>query len=229
MLASVHVVDSNPIKNLVRRTPKPKAVAGLRWAHKLFCAQLGAGMKPDVQPGRGGFVAWWDDDAALDAFLETPGAAPYKDGWSVRLRPTRSRPNKTWPGIDFQPFPETSERHDGVHAAITTGTAKVPSVPRFFKVSGDLEQQFIDDPNARFGIGMTLLPRVVLTLTFWNDQDSTDEYVRSGPHGEAMKNHYDFPTEEHEFVIGGGFFGFEPYGMTGALTGKNPTPAGLLG
>ncbi len=66
-----------------------------------------------------------------------------------------------------------------------------------------------------------------MTLTFWIDQDATDAFVRSGAHGDAMKAHYDFKTDDHEFISEGGFFGFDPYRMHGALTGKNATPTGF--
>lgn len=226
MIASVHLVDSNPVRNFARRRPKAGAVDGLRWSRKALCGQFSPGAMPDAQIGRGGFVAWWDDDAALDAFEAShPLAVPYRDGWSVRLRPTRSR--AAWPGADFDPFPGPNERHDGTHAAVTLGTALIPRFPRFMRASSPLDDQFVADPNGIWGIAITFPPRTVMTLTFWTDQDATDGFVRSGAHGEAMRAHYDFKTDSHEFISDGGFFGFEPYRMRGSLTGKNATPAGF--
>lgn len=228
MIASVHIADAPVLRNLRRATPKPAEVPGLRWSNKALCGQLSPTARPDVQPGRGGMVAWWDDDDALDAFLaDHPKAEPFAEGWSIRLRPTRTR--ATWPDADFDPFPEPAHRHDGVHAAITLGTALIPSLPRFLKISSALEDQFLRDDGGLWALAVTLPPRVVMTLTFWRDQDATDAYVRSGAHGQAMKDHYDFPTDDHEFISQGGFFGFQPYAMTGQLAGKNPTPPRLLG
>lgn len=228
MIASVHLTDSPMLSNLRRRTPKPDEVDGLRWSNKAMCGQLSPTARPDVQPGRGGLVAWWEEEEALDAFLAVdPRAAPFVDGWSVRLRPTRTR--ATWPDAEFDPFPHPAERHEGVHAAITLGTALLPRLPRFLKVSSNLEDQFLHDEGGLWGVAMTLPPKVVMTLTFWRDQDATDAYVHSGAHSQAMKDHYDFPSDDHEFISQGGFFGFQPYSMTGRLTGKNATPSTLLG
>lgn len=226
MIASVHVVDSGILANLRRRTPRPGDVDGLRWAKKAICGQFSPGAMPDAQPGRGGFVAWWDDDAAIDRFeAGHPHAGAFRDGWSVRLRPTRTR--ATWPGADFDPFPDPNERHEGMHAAITLGAALPIRFPRFLRASSPLDDQFVADPNGVWGLAVTMPPKIVMTLTFWTDQDATDAYVRSGAHAAAMKAHYDFPTDDHEFISAGGFFGFEPYGMRGSLTGKNATPPGF--
>jgi hypothetical protein len=228
VIASVHLCDSSPWRNLIRSTAKPATVPGLRWSHKALCGQLSAGARPQVQPGRGGMVAWWDDDDALDRFLaDDPKAAPLRGGWSVRLQPTRTR--ATWPNADFDPFPEDNVRHEGVHAAITLGTARVPRFPRFLKASSLLEEQFLGDEFGIWGLAVTLPPRIVMTLTFWESQDATDAYTRSGAHGEAMRQYYDFPTDKHEFVSDGGFFGFQPYALAGRLAGRNPTPARLSG
>ena len=226
MIASVHVVDSKPLRNLARRTPEVGDVDGLRWARKALCGRFSPGAMPDPQPGRGGFVAWWDDDAALDRYeASARHLQDFGGGWCVRLRPTRTRAK--WPGADFDPFPHPNERHEGMHAAITLGTARIPRFPRFLRASAPLDDQFVDDPNGIWGIAITFPPRIVMTLTFWSDQDATDAYVRSGAHGAAMRAHYDFRTDEHQFISEGDFFGFEPYAMQGALEGKNATPAGF--
>lgn len=92
MLASVHIVDSNPLRNLARRTPSVDDVEGLRWARKALCGQFSPGAMPDAQLGRGGFVAWWDDDAALDRYeSSSEHLEHFGGGWCVRLRPTRTR------------------------------------------------------------------------------------------------------------------------------------------
>lgn len=226
MLASVHIVDTGIIKNLTRRVPKPASIPGLRWSKKAICGRLSPGIMPAADPRRGGMVAWWNDDASLDNFLDhDPRAAPYADGWSVRLQPVRGR--ATWPKADFDPSPDAPVDHDGIHVAATLGAAHIHKIPGFFSASGHLEQQFVDDPAGLWGLAITMPPRLVMTLTFWENTAATDAYVNSGAHGQAMKDHYDFATETHEYVAPGGFFGFRPYAMTGELAGKNPTPAAI--
>jgi len=174
-----------------------------------------------VQPGRSGLVTWWDDDEALDAFLATDGGSSLSDGWSVRLRPTRSR--AVWPKFDGDPFPQPNERHDGIHTAITLGSSRPARLRRFLNVTGKLNEQFQGNRDGIWGTGFTLPPLIAMTMTFWTDQDAVDAYTRSGAHGAAMKAHYDFPTDRHDFVSDGGFYGFQPYGFVGRLTGINPT------
>lgn len=223
MIASVHVVDSGVAATLTRRVPKPATVPGLRWSRKALCGELSPGATPVPDLHRGALVAWWDDDAALDDFLaKDPRAQAYADGFTVRLHPVRGR--ASWPKADFDPLPPAPVAHDGIHAAITLGSAHVLKVPGFFKVSGGLEQQFIEDPDTVWGLAVTMPPRMVMTLTFWEDAAATDAFVISGAHGRAMAEHYDFATDTHDYVADGGFFGFAPYAITGALSGRNPTP-----
>ena len=227
VIASVHLVDGSALASLTRRTPRVPSTPGLRWARKAWCARFSPGIRPSPQPGRSGFVAWWDDDAALDAFLTTHPLAPaYRGGWGVRLRPVRMRAQ--WPGAEFDPLPSGPERHDGVHAAITLGAAHLRSLLGFIRTSSAIEDQFVDDPGGRWGVAISMFPRIVMTLTFWDDQDATDAFVGRGAHAEAMRNNYDFATDTHQYVAPGGFFGFQPYAMTGNLTGPNPTPSDLL-
>ncbi len=224
MIASVHVVDSAVLANVRRRAPKPATVPGMRWSRKALCGELSPGMTPAADLRRGAMVAWWDDDESLDVFLaDDPRARAYDAGWTVRLQPVRGR--ASWPKAEFDPMPVEPIQHGGIHAAATLGSARVRKVPGFFKVSGHLEQQFLDDAAGIWGLAITMPPRMVMTLTFWESAQATDAFVRSGAHGAAMKDHYDFPTDTHDYVADGGFFGFRPYAMQGRLTGKNPTPA----
>ncbi|NNE74099.1 MAG: hypothetical protein HKN26_10575 [Acidimicrobiales bacterium] len=226
MIASVHLVDTGVVKNLTRRVSKPADVPGLLWSGKMLCGQLGPGALPDVDLGRGGMVAWWKDDAALDAWwADDPRAQVYRTGWQTRLRLRRGR--ASWPNADFEVAPSTEPSATDLHAAVTLGKTRVLRAPRFLKASAGLEEQFVDDPGSVWGVAITMPPRTVMTLTFWQSMEATDRYIGSGAHGNAMQKHYDFPSDTHEFVTDGGFFGFEPYAMEGKLGGKNPTPHGF--
>lgn len=229
MLASVHLIDA-PVRDTVRRrTPKVGSVPGLRWARRALAARFTPGLRPGVQPRRQGMVAWWDDEASLDRFLDQhPTGAAFAAGWTARLRPTRSRAR--WPGADFDPCPQgTATSHDGLHVAVTLGTAIIPKVPGFVRASSPLEDQFLADERGVWGTAMTLLPRILATVTVWEDTGATDAYVRSGAHAEAMRRHYDFRTDDHDYITEGGFFGFEPIGFQGRLGGRNPTVAAIEG
>lgn len=231
MICSLHLVDSNPLQTMIRAVPKVAKTPGLLWSGKTLTAELSPNSLPklaalkDLQLGRGGFVAWWEDDAALDAFLASSAGAKYRDGFTMRLKPSRVRDK--WPGIDLHPLPNGPEPHDGPHVGITLGTSIVRTVSRFLRVSGTAEQQLIEDPNALWGIGLTTPPTLVMTISLWKDSAATDAYVHSGAHAKLIEDHYDWASSDHEFITEGGFFGFQPYGISGALTGRNPTPAML--
>ncbi len=122
---------------------------------------------------------------------------------------------------------DQARTHGGPHVAVTTGTVIARKALEFAKVSGELERQFNDDPDGLWGLNIATLDRMVMTITFWASQEATDAYVNAGAHRAAMRAHYEFPTDDHDFVSDGGFFGFSPYRMRGTLAGKNPFPAGL--
>ncbi|NNC81435.1 MAG: hypothetical protein HKN94_14930, partial [Acidimicrobiales bacterium] len=107
----------------------------------------------------------------------------------------------------------------------------VRTIPRFYKVNKGLERQFLDTPNAIWGTAMTNLRTLfVSTLTVWESLDAASDYMKSGAHAAAMRAHYD-PAKDptgHDFVTGGGFFGFRPLSMHGSVTGRNAITDTLL-
>src|SRR5437868_714001 len=87
---SVHIADVGPRaapRILLSRPRTP----GLRYAATTVAAPLGPRLLPTPQPGRVGLIAAWDDDAAIDAFLEgDPLARRLAGGWHARLEPLRA-------------------------------------------------------------------------------------------------------------------------------------------
>ena len=101
MIASVHLVDRG-VRSTLRSlglAPQPDETPGLREARTVIAAPLG-GRVPAPQFGRLGLVAFWEDDAAADAFLvgDHPLVERLAGGWSARLRASsRSRSRATCP------------------------------------------------------------------------------------------------------------------------------------
>ena len=94
MLASVHIADLDlrAALKLVRTRKSKLTTPGLRHANLGLTALLGAGLPPKPDLHRVALVAMWDDDTALDGFLErSPVATAFADGWSTRLQPLRAR------------------------------------------------------------------------------------------------------------------------------------------
>jgi hypothetical protein len=178
-------------------------------------------------------VACWEDDAAIDRFLaDHPTGRAFASGWHVRLELIRAA--GMWPGIDDDMVAAAgtkATRATGPSVAITIGTAYLKTIVPFLRVNDGLEDQFMDTPSGLWGTQMTNLPqRLVATLTVWESADAAVDYIRSGAHGAAVDAHYD-PVKDptgHTFVTGGGFFGFRPLSMHGAVGGKNAVSAVLL-
>lgn len=178
-------------------------------------------------------MACWDDDAALDRFLDGhPTGVAFGAGWHVRMELVRA--TGVWPGLDDDMVDAAgSKARDmtGPSVAITIGTAHLKTVVPFARVNSGLEDQFLDTPSGIWGTAMTNLPqRLVATLTVWESADAAVDYMKTGAHGAAMDAHYD-PAKDptgHTFVTGGGFFGFRPLSTSGSVGGKNPLPADLI-
>jgi hypothetical protein len=77
MLVSVHIADVGPLGavDLVRKPPKVGAVSGLRHADLARCTPLRSSVLPTLTSGRVALVASWEDDAALDALLDSDEVA----------------------------------------------------------------------------------------------------------------------------------------------------------
>jgi len=233
MLFSAHVADTSPLAALRRRTPQPAEVPGLRSARTATCAPFTSGVLPRPQLGRESLLACWDDEAALDRFLaEHPTGRVFADGWHVRMELIRAA--GVWPGLDDNMVHAAGAKAKdvtGPSVAITIGTAYLKTVVPFVRVNSGLEDQFLDTPSGIWGTAMTNLPqRLVATLTVWESPDAALDYIRNGAHGAAVAAHYD-PAKDptgHTFVTGGGFFGFRPLSMHGAVSGKNAVASDLL-
>jgi len=233
MLFSVHVADTNPLTALRRRTPQAADVAGLRSARNGIAAPFVPSHIPRPQLGREVLMAAWQDEASLDAFIAGhPFGQAMAGGWHTRLELVRAV--GVWPGLDHDMAAEAGNRADnmtGPSVAITIGTAFLKSAVPFAKVTKGLDRQFLATPSGLWGTGVTNLPqRLVASLTVWKDLGAAADYMKTGAHGQAVKDHFDFTRDPtgHTFVTGGGFFGFRPLSTSGSLDGRNPLPRSLL-
>jgi hypothetical protein len=232
MLFSAHVVNTGVLAGLRRKTPQAADVEGLLSARTGTCAPFTSGLLPRPQLGRELMVASWDNEAALDHFLDDHATGRvFRDGWQMRMELILSV--GVWPGLDERTTAAapTVDAGTGPTVAITIGTAYLRTVIPFARVNSGLEDQFLDTPSGIWGTAFTNLPqRLVGTLTIWESIDAATDYMRSGAHGAAVAAHYD-PRKDptgHTYVTGGGFFGLRPISTSGSVDGKNEIPAGLL-
>lgn len=233
MLFTAHLFDSNPLTALRRSAPSATTTPGLLQARTAVSAPFTHGL-PKPQLGREVMLACWEDDDAIDRFLASDALGrQMAAGWHARLELVRAV--GIFPGLpdlDLQELAGDKERSmTGPSVAFTLGTAYAKTFPQFFKVNKGLERQFLDTPDTIWGTAMAnLRTRFVATLTFWESLEHASDYMKSGAHGAAMRDHYD-PGKDptgHTFVTGGGFLGFRPLSISGSVGGTNAISESLL-
>ena len=82
---------------VVAPAPKPAEVPGLRHANVAVSAPLSASVLPAPTFGRVGLVAFWDDDASLDRFLDRASVAGDARRRMARAARAAAR-GRGWPG-----------------------------------------------------------------------------------------------------------------------------------
>ena len=219
MLVSVHIADIS-LRDLFKaqRAPKPASTPGLRDAHVASCAQLGGSVLPTPKLTRAGLVAFWDDDASLDSFLETSALARLLEpGFRVRLAPLRA--HGTWPGLDRDIAESRAVEHDGPAAVVTIARTKWSRLPAFFKASNKAEKAVVDAPGLIWATGLGR-PPFFATFSLWESTRALSTYAygnRDRGHRDAMAVN-DAKPFHHESA----FIRFRPYDVHGELGGKHP-------
>lgn len=155
MIASVHLADIGPrtALSIVRKSPKPGRVDGLRHADAALAAPLRASIRPGPDLGRIGLVAFWDDDAALDRFLaDDPVAVTLAGGWRVRLEPLRAF--GSWPGLPDDVPTVRATAHDGPAVVLTLGRLRLTQTLRFLRTSAKAEGAVGGAPGLIWATGL---------------------------------------------------------------------------
>jgi hypothetical protein len=226
MLVSVHLADLGRGTTLrsLRSAPKPETVPGLRWARTALGAPLGGSAIPNPSLTRLGLVAFWDDDAALDAFLASSSLAEtMAGGFSMRLAPLRSY--GSWPGLDPDLPHARNVQHDGPLAVLTLGRARVSQLVRFFRTSNKAERAVVTAPGLLWATGLGA-PPFFATCSLWESTAAIAAYAfgaREKPHPGAIAADHAKPFHHEE-----AFVRFRPYAIAGALHGKNAVDAAAI-
>ena len=218
MLVSVHIADPGPRAALgaLLRPPKPGSVPGLTYAATALAAELAQRRPP--RPGRGAMIAGWEDDAALDRFLEGhPLAARMAGGWHVRLRPVRVF--GAWPQIPGLPSKE--EPHDAGEpvAVLTLGRPRLGRLRPFLRASGPAEREVVTEPALLHSTALARPPRLVSTFSLWRSAAEMRDYATraGGGHSAAVRSDRERPFH-HESA----FIRFHPYASQGLWDGRDP-------
>src|SRR3954453_6853102 len=210
---SVHIADvgARAVPGILLSRPR---TPGLRYAATTAAAPLGAGLVPTPQLGRVGLIAAWDDDAALDAFLDgDPLARRLAGGWHARLAPLRA--SGTWGAPPGLSAPGRAVDAAEPVAVLTLGRLRLARTLPFLRTSARAEGQAVDDPAVVFSTGLARPPRLVSTFSLWRSAGAMKDYAygRSGPDHLAAIRAHRARAFHHESL----FARFRPYAQQGAL------------
>ena len=131
MLFSAHLADTSVLASLRRKAPKPDDVPGLLGCRNAACAPFTPGVLPRPQLSRECLLAAWEDEASLDAFLETnPTGRVFASGWQARMELVRAV--GVWPGLDHDMVAEAAlqGRLAGVQITQQSGSPNASSAVR---------------------------------------------------------------------------------------------------
>ena len=219
MIASLLVADIGP-RAATLRSPKPGKVPGLRSATIGLTAPLGGGRIPRPQIGRAMFVSFWDDEAALNAYLaDSRLAAHFADGFRMRMKPLRA--HGTWPGLPDDIPRSRKVETEGPTAVITIARLKMSQAYRFFKANAVAEQRVVQAPGLVWATGFAQ-PPVLATCSLWESAQAAADYA----YGDSAPNHPDAvrETRRKDFHHKSAFIRFQPINSEGGLQNKNPLP-----
>lgn len=209
-LFSYHLIEA-PVHTVAARVLSSsalKAVPGLRHAECLLPMRMGHSVS---RPGRYlwgqmVFFGFWEDEAALDRFLEEP---PYevfeRPGWHVRMRFYRRW--GTYTGLDEATAYEELKNPEGPVVGVTFARLKVLEVFRFARWGKPVEEQVRDHPGVtRATVAFQPLNKFS-TFSMWKTEKDMLGMVRGrrkdvdgAEHRDAMKErarrpfHYEFTT-----------------------------------
>lgn len=224
MIVSVHLADVGLLQaqRLLFQRPDVAKIAGMTYAEPTLVAPLGK-RPPLPRLGRIGLIAGWEDDAALDRFLdEHPLAARLAGGWNVRLEPLRCF--GSWAGLSGLPAKEIPVDDDEPVVVLTLGRQRLLRMRPFLKASAPAERGAVGNPAAVAvtGLARPALPRLVSTFSIWRSAAEMREYAfdRSGAHQAAVKADRARPFH-HESA----FIRFRPYASQGSWDGGDPLAA----
>jgi hypothetical protein len=221
VLLSAHIAEVSTGKAMttMRSKPHPGRIPGMRYAQTWMTASLRSGMLPSLRITGVIMIAAWDDDEALDRFLDHPKARPYADGFRVRLQPARSIGQL--PGLPELPRQERPIG-DGPVAAFTTGRVRANRVLPFVKIAGAAEREAASHPGFLVGVNLLRPPLIIGTFTLWRSVKDMRSYaVGSYPGGHAKAVAADKEKQfNHEMF----FSRYVPYAAEGQWHGRNPLP-----
>ncbi len=199
----------------LRRTP------GLRFFRLLGTGQ-GRTMTLSADLKRWAMLAAWEDEAALDAFLdhsEVPArwAELSREAWHVRLDPLRA--HGAWGGANPLAGARGTARPEEPVAILTRATIRARRLVPFYRSILPPAADLVHRPALLASVGMGEWPVArQATFSVWRSLREAQEFAyRSAPHAEVVRR-----TREEAWYREELFARFRPYGTRGTWDGRDP-------
>ncbi|HEU0316645.1 MAG TPA: hypothetical protein VFR49_04905, partial [Solirubrobacteraceae bacterium] len=187
------------------------------YADLLLAARLTPRFAPRPDPGQVALFAVWQDEVALDRFLDAdPLAARLAPGRALRLEPLRA--SGAWTGLPPLVGAGRALAGDEPVAVLTYGRLKLHRGVAFLRASARAEADAIEHPGLVDAVGLARLPRLVSTFSLWSTTAAMDDFARrrSG-HTAALR-----AVAERDFHRESIFLRFRPYAPTGDWGAPDP-------
>jgi len=172
-----HLAKASPVTT-VRACGRPPALPGLRHVECMVPMKLGY---PVTHPRRYelnslAVFARWDDEAAIDRFMESPGLGQkLSDGWHVRMRFTRR-----WgliSELDGLPIRAEETNADLPAVAVTLARLKLPESVRFIRWGKPVEELVRDHPGKTLALAAMRPHHTLSTFSIWNSETEMTNMV----------------------------------------------------
>jgi hypothetical protein len=177
---SYHLVDlpARVSAATLMRPPDRTTVAGLQHAECLVLMRFGSPIVSlaRLQMRRLAMFAQWDDESALNRFLEADALGRrLAAGWHVRLQYLRrygalaclgDLPERAGPWDPEEPI-----------VAVTIARMKLRELPRFLRWGKPVERLIANHPAAMFSTGAQRPPNTISTFSIWRTVREMTEMV----------------------------------------------------
>lgn len=221
MIVSIDIAEIGLRRGLraLAHRPRVRQVEGLRYAETVFTAPIGGGLIPRPNLGTVALIAAWEDERALDHFVDHPVARALAHGWQARMEPLRVFGE--WAAMPGLPDRQLPVDDDEPVAVLTLGRLKPWRLRPFLRAAGPAETDVVAEPgllaSTRFG-----RPPLVSTFSLWRTAAAMQDYAyrAGGSHRAAVATDRDRPFHRES-----AFIRFRPYAARGECGSFGALPA----
>ena len=229
MTHSYHLVDlpARVSAGTLLRPPNRTTVGGLQHAECLVLMRFGAPIVSlaRLQLRRFAMFAQWDDESALNRFLDThPLGRRLAAGWHVRLQYLRRY--GTLAALGNLPKRAGTWDPDEAIVAVTIARMKLSEVPRFLRWGRPVERLVANHPAAVFSTGAQRPPNTISTFSIWRTVREMTEMVQGRSDVPSAHVHQVAMAEQRrkDFHHESTFMRFRPLSEHGEWQGRQLLP-----